>query len=86
LDETASNNLVEKFEKDELVFKPGWVRISIHPTNTFKEIKEVCDALLSIAENYVEWQKDYVFLNGTYLHSKEISNPVANLKDSWFEF
>lgn len=39
--------------------KPGWVRVSLHPTMTDAEVDEMLDALRQIQENISDWRKDY---------------------------
>lgn len=41
--------------------KPGWIRMSIHPTLTNKEVKYIGDCIKALADNHLEWSKDYVF-------------------------
>jgi len=39
--------------------KPGWIRLSIHPTHTDSEIKYLVEALKELSENHQNWSKDY---------------------------
>lgn len=39
--------------------KPGWIRLSIHPTHTNSEIRYMGKAIKEMAENFPEWEKDY---------------------------
>ena len=41
--------------------KPGWIRLSLHPTMTDDELMIIIDALKQIIENINEWQKDYCY-------------------------
>jgi selenocysteine lyase/cysteine desulfurase len=41
--------------------KPGWVRLSLHPTMTDAEIDYIADAVESTVEQYNEWAKDYEY-------------------------
>jgi UDP-N-acetylglucosamine 2-epimerase len=66
--------------------KPGWIRVSIHPTTTTEELLTLCDGLIALAENYKEWEFDYTLVNGKFYHKKEISNPTPSLSEGWFEF
>ncbi|WP_166923250.1 aminotransferase class V-fold PLP-dependent enzyme [Flavobacterium poyangense] len=60
----------EKITSDLLdrnqVNKPGWVRISLHPTMTNDELLFICKAIKKIALKHKEWRKDYRY------------NPVSN--------
>lgn len=44
-----------------LIDKPGWIRMSIHPTITNEEVKYVCESIKSLAKNFKEWKKDYTY-------------------------
>ena len=66
--------------------KPGFVRISLHPTMTDEELDIVIDAVKQIAENHKEWAKDYRYdpvTNEFYHHQEE--NRDALIK-KWFSF
>lgn len=39
--------------------KPGWIRLSIHPTHSNEEIEFIVDAITKLAQNHLEWQQDY---------------------------
>ena len=79
----TSNEIIGKLEDGTCEYKPGWVRFSIHPTTTNKEIEYVCDSIISLAENYKEWVKDYHIKEGVYVHKNEEPLPINK---SWFAF
>jgi hypothetical protein len=43
----------------DLSMKPGWIRLSLHPTMTNDELLFITDAIKKTIENIGEWQKDY---------------------------
>ena len=57
-----SQHITEKINHGDLSEKPGWIRMSIHPTMTNKEISFICNALKEIRENISDWEKDYNYL------------------------
>ncbi|HEX8576311.1 MAG TPA: aminotransferase class V-fold PLP-dependent enzyme [Flavobacterium sp.] len=59
VNEETSNNLVCKIDSGELIHKPGWIRMSVHPTTTNKEIELVCKSIKALAANHKEWSNDY---------------------------
>ena len=65
--------------------KPGWVRLSLHPTVTDEEVQFICDSLKELASNIDDWSKDYVYDadKNDYVHK---SNPGIEKKlvTSWF--
>ncbi len=71
----------------DLSKKPGWIRWSIHPTTTNKEVEFIADAITKIAQNHVEWARDYHYHSNTneFHHNSltSLHNPVI---DRIFEF
>ena len=61
IDAERSKEISEKIGHGDLSGKPGWVRISLHPTMTDTDVDFVARAIQDITENYKEWQKDYRF-------------------------
>jgi selenocysteine lyase/cysteine desulfurase len=61
IDFHESKRITEKVDVGDLSEKPGWVRISIHPTMTDNEIDFIIDAVYEITKKYKDWQKDYKF-------------------------
>ncbi len=61
VDQQTSHNLIEKIADGCLLDKPGWIRMSIHPTTTNEEVAFICDSIQAIAENFKEWEKDYSY-------------------------
>lgn len=45
----------------DLSEKPGWARISFHPTTTDDQVLFIADALRQIQKNYKVWEKDYQY-------------------------
>jgi len=41
--------------------RPGWVRLSVHPTITDKEVTFICESLKEVSKNIEEWSKDYIY-------------------------
>ena len=54
-----SKKITDRIGKGDLSTKPGFVRLSIHPTTTNAELKTITKALNEISRNGKEWQKDY---------------------------
>lgn len=59
VDQEKSQNLICQIDSGDLIQKPGWIRMSIHPTTTNEEIHFVCESIKALAENHEEWKKDY---------------------------
>lgn len=61
IDEARSYEILNLLRAGEMLCKPGWVRLSIHPTMTNTEIDYIMDAIEMTAAQYEEWRKDYVY-------------------------
>lgn len=61
VDQEMSNDLVCQITSGDLMKKPGWIRMSIHPTTTTEEITYVCNSIKELAANHLEWTKEYVY-------------------------
>ncbi|CAA0152278.1 Putative aminotransferase [Tenacibaculum maritimum] len=65
--------------------KPGWVRLSVHPTITTTELAFICSSLKTLAENIADWSKDYSYdaIKNDYVHVS--SEPIEKrLVKNWF--
>lgn len=85
IDQQESTKITNELLQKNLSNKPGWVRVSLHPTMTNEELLFICDAIQKVALNYEEWQKPYEY-NATnnefenVLIEETISKDVKN----WF--
>ncbi|MFV8341994.1 aminotransferase class V-fold PLP-dependent enzyme [Flavobacterium sp. XS2P39] len=61
IDQEASGKITKGILQKNLSDKPGWVRLSLHPTMANEELLFVCDAIQKIVFNYEEWQKAYQY-------------------------
>lgn len=86
VDQETSNSIVCQISAGDLEKKPGWIRMSIHPTTTNKEIEYVCDAIVSLAENHKEWKEDYKYDNHTneFTH-KSFNKSIKDKVEDWFQ-
>jgi len=65
VDHKHSREITELINHGDLSLKPGWVRLSLHPTMTNEELYIVCNALKEIQKNYETWKEDYDYKNHT---------------------
>lgn len=87
IDQPTSKGIVDSLQSGGCSLqKPGWIRVSVHPTTTDKQIDYLCNAVRDIAEHFKTYEKDYRFENGTYLHYKELVTATTALEDEWFRF
>ncbi len=85
VDQETSHKLVNEISLGDLIRKPGWIRMSIHPTTTSAEIEYVCNAIKSLAENHKEWALEYRYDSETneFIHQQATSFENA-LVEQWF--
>lgn len=55
----VSHSLTEMISQGNCASKPGWVRMSVHPTTTDAEIDYMLDCLAQLANNFRSWLTDY---------------------------
>lgn len=85
VDQETSHYLTDKITSGDLMEKPGWIRMSIHPTTTSAEIEYVCDSIKALAENYVAWAKDYEYNKSSneFVHKNALHQEKDMVK-KWF--
>ncbi|MCU0456414.1 MAG: aminotransferase class V-fold PLP-dependent enzyme [Bacteroidales bacterium] len=81
-----SKEITDRIEAGDLSLKPGWVRISLHPTMTDDELICITDAIRAVTENYVRWSEDYAYDKHTN-EFRHLSFPDAesSVYGKWFE-
>ena len=81
-----SKRITDKINSGDLTEKPGFVRVSLHPTMTDEELHFIINAVSEIAENHKEWQKDYVYdsKSNEFFHKDE-ENKDARVNE-WYRF
>ena len=61
VDEARSYEILDAIRSGNLSCKPGWIRISVHPTITNAEIDFIMDAIELTASHFEEWGSDYCY-------------------------
>ncbi|MBN2668879.1 MAG: aminotransferase class V-fold PLP-dependent enzyme [Bacteroidales bacterium] len=83
VDYERSKQITSKINSGDLSEKPGWVRLSIHPTMSNEDLDLIINAVKAISENYIEWSKDYRYSNKTNEFSYVGSNPIEETIENW---
>ena len=79
-----SKRITDKINIGDLSEKPGWVRLSLHPTMTEDEVLFIADALRQIAKNHRTWADDYSYDRHTNEFKSKLSKNGYKTVESWF--
>jgi len=80
-----SLEITNKISQGDLSEKPGWVRLSLHPTLKDAEIRYFGKALREIVVNHKKWSNDYVYCNKKNEYAHKLGNSVMkNEIENWF--
>lgn len=86
VDYEHSRTITSKINTGDLSDKPGWVRLSLHPTMTDIELQTIMAALKEIQKNHEKWARDYRYnnKNNEFRHYKAPADYSDFVKD-WFK-
>ncbi|RMH47218.1 MAG: aminotransferase class V-fold PLP-dependent enzyme [Gammaproteobacteria bacterium] len=65
VDQERSQQITAQIDAGDLSSKPGWVRVSLHPTMTEDEVLMIARAIHQVIDNIVEWSRPYRFDSAT---------------------
>ena len=87
VDVSLSKSIEEKILGGCLAERPGWIRMSIHPTMTNTEIEFICDAIALVAQNAEHWKTAYRYdtKKNDYIHLS-FEGTERNIIKNWFSF
>jgi selenocysteine lyase/cysteine desulfurase len=87
VDKTWSHKIWSAIQSGDLSSKPGWIRVSIHPTMTDEDIEFIMDAIVSTASNFREWMTDYYYDKSSNEYViKEGTPKEQHCVEDWFKF
>ncbi|CAM1333182.1 aminotransferase class V-fold PLP-dependent enzyme [Tenacibaculum aestuariivivum] len=85
VDQNTSNKIKGQILEGCNTEKPGWIRLSIHPTITDNEVEFICTSLKTLTHNIEKWSKDYQYdiIKNDYTHIS--AEPIEKiLIADWF--
>ena len=86
VDQKSSKDIEKQIVEGCLTERPGWVRMSIHPTITNQEVLYVCNSIQKVAENHVEWGKDYEYKSAKNEFIHKTAKPIEpEIVNKWFK-
>jgi len=85
IDPTRSKTITDKINTGDLSDRPGWVRMSIHPTMTNDELYLVINAISETVKNISIWEKEYNYdiTKNEFFHISSSGNEAEKVKN-WF--
>lgn len=80
-----SASITSKINLGDMSHKPGWIRLSLHPTMTDQELETILQSLEELAENFEEWQSDYQYdIHHNEFYHIDKSEDETEMVNSWF--
>ena len=61
VDKKRSHTILHQIRSGNLSAKPGWVRLSVHPTTSNAEIDFILESIALVAKHITEWMNDYEY-------------------------
>ncbi len=82
-----SHRITRKIDSGDLSEKPGFVRLSLHPTMSDEEVLFFVEAVREIVSHAKEWEKDYTYDKHTneFTHKKDRGEKKQFIRQ-WFEW
>ncbi|MDP4261399.1 MAG: aminotransferase class V-fold PLP-dependent enzyme [Bacteroidota bacterium] len=83
--ERRSYEILNLIRSGDLLCKPGWIRLSVHPTMTNAEIEFIMEAIELTASHFREWMKDYTYNAESNEYSfKGMESKEQSRIEDWF--
>lgn len=87
IEDEKSKTIMNELHHKNQTNKPGWVRLSLHPTLSDNELLFICDAVQKVALNYKEWQKDYQYnAAANEFQNIDSNESISDEVKEWFAF
>jgi len=86
VDYDQSHKITDNIDSGDLSLKPGWVRLSLHPTMTSEELKVIIEALKYISLNISDLRKEYQHCKSSneFFH-QGFNQDYDSIFNTWFE-
>jgi selenocysteine lyase/cysteine desulfurase len=85
VDEIRSYEILSTIRSGNMSCKPGWIRLSIHPTMTNADIDFIMDAVELTASHFQKWMEDYTYdpVTNEFSFKEIVVNEQGKIQD-WF--
>ena len=85
VDPTRSQRITDKINLGDFSEKPGWVRLSLHPTMSDNELIYIIDAISEIIKNNESWSQDYIYSSKTNeFYHRNKDTIITYMVNEWF--
>jgi selenocysteine lyase/cysteine desulfurase len=76
-----SHRITHKIHQGDFTEKPGWIRMSVHPTTKDAELDYILNALADLAAHHKIWANDYEYVKSgnNFLHKAEIFENIQEM-------
>ena len=82
---SRSKAITDRIDRGDLSDKPGWTRLSFHPSTTMADIDHALQAVAEVVANIDAWSKDYLYSPRTNEYSHRDGDAAARARvQSWF--
>ena len=81
VDHETSDKITDSISHGDLSAKPGWIRMSIHPTMTNEEMLYLVNSVKAMAENFRQWGMDYEYSSKTNEYAFKNEEVVKSLEE-----
>jgi selenocysteine lyase/cysteine desulfurase len=80
-----SRSITDQINRGDKAEKPGWVRLSLHPTTTDAEADRLVDAIVRLGLHHSEWARDYDYNHATneFTHRNE-TDAIGRRVGQWY--
>jgi selenocysteine lyase/cysteine desulfurase len=80
-----SDRITQKIEACDLSEKPGWIRLSVHPTTTDRELDYLLGAVEQLAAQHAAWAADYQYCSrqNNFYHRQHTDTTAQSVAE-WF--
>jgi len=81
-----SKSITDRIDHGDKTDKPGWVRLSLHPTTTDEEAEQIVAALTALAAHHAAWAADYAYDPRTneFTHHRD-TGAIGRRVQEWFD-
>jgi selenocysteine lyase/cysteine desulfurase len=82
IDQNHSRQITDLINQGDYSEKPGWMRISLHPTMTDDTVNFIAKSIKTLAKKHQEWREEYDFDPACLELVPKQSNPDQQVRDS----